>query len=148
MFSLSNLFKLVKKRKVVGRGGSRGGTSGKGHKGQKARSGGSVSPAFEGGQMPLHRRLPKRGFNNYRFRRNVEIVSLNQLEEKFSDGDIVNRDVLIEKGLIKGKEGYVLKVLGGKTLSKKLNITADAFSSSAQSKITELGGEAALTKKG
>jgi len=147
MFKLSNLFKLVKKRKTVGRGGSRGGTSGKGNKGQKARSGGYVPPAFEGGQMPLHRRLPKRGFNNYRFKKDVEIVGLDDLETRFESGDVINKSVLIEKGLIQGKAGFTVKVLGGKGLTKKLNITADAFSISAEAKIKELGGEVRLTQE-
>jgi len=78
---LSSLIALVKRAKRIGRGGGRGGTSGKGHKGQKARSGGGVGPVFEGGQMPLTRRMPKRGFNNARFRKPVETVSLGSLED-------------------------------------------------------------------
>lgn len=145
MFKLNNLFKLVKKRKTVGRGGSRGGTSGKGHKGQKARSGGSVGPSFEGGQMPFSRRLPKRGFNNKRFQRDIEIVGLDQLEKKFANGDTVNKELLIEKGLIKGRSGASVKILGGKTLTKKLTVVADAFSGSALETIKKMGGEATLT---
>lgn len=147
MFKLSSLLKIIKKRKTVGRGGSRGGTSGKGHKGQKARSGGSVHPSFEGGQMPISRRLPKRGFNNKRFQRDIEIVGLDQLEKKFSNGDVVTKDVLVEKGLIKGRPGALVKILGGKTFSKKLNVVADAFSSTASEAIKKMGGEATLTSE-
>ncbi|MGB8367244.1 MAG: 50S ribosomal protein L15, partial [Candidatus Babeliales bacterium] len=98
MFRLENLVPLGKKRKRVGRGGSRGGTSGKGHKGQKARSGGGIAPAFEGGQMPLHRRLPKRGFTNARFKKVIEIVNLKHLDKIFNEGETVSKKILIEKG--------------------------------------------------
>lgn len=147
MFKLSNLFKLIKKRKTIGRGGSRGGTSGKGNKGQKARSGGSVHPSFEGGQMPLSRRVPKRGFNNKRFQTEIEIVGLDQLEKKFSNGDLVTRETLVEKGLIKGNKGAIVKILGGKNLTKKLNVVADSFSGSASEIIKRLGGEAQVTQR-
>jgi len=144
MFKLNNLFKLVKKRKTIGRGGSRGGTSGKGSKGQKARSGGSVHPVFEGGQMPMSRRLPKRGFNNKRFQKDIEIIGLDQLEIKFNNGDVIDKSVLAERGLIKGRTGSLLKVLGGKSFTKKLTVKADAFSGSALETIKRLGGEATL----
>lgn len=147
MFKLSNLFKLIKKRKTIGRGGSRGGTSGKGGKGQTARSGGSIHPSFEGGQMPLSRRLPKRGFNNKRFRKDIEIVGLDQLEKKFNNGDSVTREALIEKGLIKGRPGSSVKILGGKTLSKKFSVVADAFSGAASETIQKFGGEVILTNE-
>lgn len=147
MFKLSNLLKILKKRKTIGRGGSRGGTSGKGHKGQKARSGGSVNPVFEGGQMPISRRVPKRGFNNKRFQKDIEIVGLDQLEKKFSNGDVVNKESLVEKGLIKGRSGALVKILGGKTFTKKLNVVADAFSGTALETIKKLGGEATLTSE-
>ncbi|MCX5922243.1 MAG: 50S ribosomal protein L15, partial [Candidatus Dependentiae bacterium] len=122
---LNNLSPLVKKRKRVGRGGKLGGTSGKGHKGQKARSGGYVRIGFEGGQMPLFRRLPKRGFNNFNFKDNFVIVNLEQIENGFDAGAIVNKEALVEKGIIKahkGKKGLMLKVLGHGELSKKLTI--------------------------
>lgn len=155
MFRLDKLEPLVKKRKRVGRGGSRGGTSGKGHKGQKARSGGSVSVGFEGGQMPLYRRLPKRGFTNARFKRDVVIVSLDQLDKKFNEGDTVTISNLVEKRIIKIKRtkkelketGVLTKILGKGSISKKLTVHADAFSASAKQAIENAGGQAVLTTK-
>lgn len=142
MYELHSLVKTVKKRKTVGRGGSRGGTSGKGTKGQNARSGGRVGPIFEGGQMPLHRRLPKRGFNNARFRQDWEIVSLKSIEDRFEAGSTINKAVLIERGLISGK-GFV-KVLGGHQLTKKFDVAVEACSKSAIEAITKLGGNVSL----
>lgn len=144
MFKLNELKKLVKKRKTIGRGGSRGGTSTKGHKGQKARSGGSIGPAFEGGQMPIQRRLPKRGFNNHRFQKDIEIISLEKIQSKFNDGDLVNKASLKEKGLTRG--AALLKVLDSKDFTKKIKIEADAFSKSAFDSIKNAGGEALLIK--
>lgn len=114
---LSGLTSLGKKRKRVGRGGSRGGTSGKGTKGQKARSGGSVHPRFEGGQMPLTRRIPKRGFTNAAFKKIYEIISLDQLDKYFVDGATVNKESLKDFGIIKGNG--LLKVLANGELNKK-----------------------------
>lgn len=153
MLQLNNLSTLVKKRKTVGRGGSRGGTSGKGGKGQTARSGGSTRPGFEGGQMPLFRRLPKRGFNNYEFAKHIEIVNLGDISAHFNDGDKVTKQLLFEKGLLKIKKGLVrkqviyVKVLGNGTLTKKLSIEADAFSASALEAIVKHGGEALVIKE-
>lgn len=151
MLQLNNLKSLVKKRKRVGRGGSRGGTAGKGHKGQKARSGGYVSPKFEGGQMPLYRRLPKRGFNNKDFQQAVEIINLQQLNDSFENGARVDLQALIEKGLVRVKKGVSgltqLKVLGKGTLAKKLVVVADSFSKSALEAINNLGGEAQIIKE-
>ena len=141
MFQLNNLTPLLKKRKRVGRGGSRGGTSGKGHKGQRARTSGNVAPGFEGGQMPISRRLPKRGFNNKNFKKVFEIVSLEKLEKLFNDGDQINQLALIEKGIIKGKSTSYLKILGGFDLSKKFIISANAFSKSAIEAINKAGGK-------
>jgi len=138
MFQLNNLAPLVKKRKRVGRGGKLGGTSGRGHKGQKARSGGSVAPGFEGGQMPMARRMPKRGFNNKRFAKTYQVINLDYLETKFSDNENIN---LFE---IKSKKFDFIKVLGTGTLTKKLIIQANAFSESAKTAITKAGGEAKL----
>jgi len=146
MLQLNKLTPTCKKKKRRGRGGSRGGTSGKGHKGQKARSGPKISAGFEGGQMPLIRRLPKRGFNNKRFATDVKIISLNRLNELFNDGDKVDKQILIEKGIFRGVKKFDLKVLDGE-LSKKLTIVADAFSKSASKKITDLGGQAQLLKE-
>jgi len=150
MFQLNKLNPLVKKRKRVGRGGKLGGTSGKGHKGQKARSGGYVRIGFEGGQMPLYRRLPKRGFNNHNFKDVFVIVNLKQLNDAFQANDVINKDSLVEKGLIKahkGKQGVLLKVLGNGKLSKKFTIHADAFSKAALKAIGDCGGEARVTRE-
>ena len=144
---LSNLSSLGKKRKRIGRGGSRGGTSGRGSKGQKARSGPSIGVLFEGGQTPLTRRLPKRGFNNKRFETAYEIVNLSRLSEVFNADQDVNRDLLIEIGLIAGKSGTFLKILGNGSIDKKLNVQADAFSKSAKEAIEKVGGKALLTKE-
>jgi len=140
MLQLNNLVKLTKKRKRVGRGGSRGGTSCRGGKGQNARSGGGVRRGFEGGQMPIFRRLPKRGFSNTPFAEKVDIVTLRQIESFVNEGDVVTKDLLVEKRLL--KKGWLLKVLATGTLSKKVTIEADAFSNGAIEAITRVGGEA------
>lgn len=151
--ALHELAKLTKKRKRVGRGGKLGGTSGKGHKGQKARSGGYVRIGYEGGQMPLYRRLPKRGFNNTEFSKIVKIVNIEDLERVFENGAEVTRETLIEKGLIKvgnsvKKADQVhVKVLGSGKLTKKLNVLADAYSESAAKAIQDNGGQARINKE-
>lgn len=147
MFSLNQIAPLVKKRKRVGRGGSRGGTSGKGHKGQKARSGGSPRPGFEGGQMPIYRRLPKHGFTNAPFKRVVEIVNFTQLTS-FDDGAEITRELLMEQGIIKPRKNkpFLLKVLGNGLLEKKLTIIADLFSAKALEAIEKTGGKAIIKK--
>ena len=127
----------------VGRGigSGNGKTSGKGHKGQNARSGGGVRPGFEGGQMPLIRRIPKRGFNNH-FRKIYSIVNLSVLEG-FEVNSVVDMEVLNEKGLIKVLKGSVgLKVLGNGTLTKALTVKALSFSASAKEAIEKAGGKA------
>jgi len=141
MFKLNDLTPLVKKRKRVGRGGSRGGTCGAGHKGQKARTSGEVRPGFEGGQMPISRRLPKRGFNNKRFKKEFEIVNIEQLETSFEAGDNITRELLVEKGIIKGRTKTLLKVLGGSELTKKFVVSANSFSKSALEAINKVGGK-------
>ena len=128
-------------RKRLGRGigSGLGKTSGKGHKGQWARSGGGVRPGFEGGQMPLIRRVPKRGFNNH-FKKVYSIVNLSVLEG-FEANSVIDMDVLNEKGLIKVIKGSVgLKVLGNGTLSKALTVKAACFSASAKDAIEKAGG--------
>lgn len=147
MLSLSKLSRLVKKRKRVGRGGSRGGTSGRGHKGQKARSGGSVRIGFEGGQMPLLRRLPKRGFRNVRFEKKYIAVGLDRIAQLFGTDTDVTPSLLIEKGVVspekslKGRKGLRIKVLSGKlVIPKGLTITAHAFSKSALKMIEKSNG--------
>jgi large subunit ribosomal protein L15 len=153
MVELHNLKSLVKKRKRVGRGGSRGGTAGKGNKGQKARSGGFIRIGFEGGQMPLYRRLPKRGFNNTQFQQEIRVVNLSDLERSFEAGDTVTKDALIEKGVINsrksivGHENLVVKILGDGELTKKLTVVADSFSEKASQIIVQCGGEARLNKE-
>ena len=130
----------AKTRKRVGRGAGSGlgKTSGKGHKGQNARSGGGVRPGFEGGQLPLFRRLSKRGFNNYNFRTVYATVNVGDLE-RFEEGTTVTKELLIEVGLVK-KELDGIKVLGNGELTKKLTVKADKFSSTAKAKIENVGG--------
>lgn len=130
-----------KKPKRVGRGigSGHGKTSTRGHKGQKARSGGGVRPGFEGGQMPLHRRLPKRGFVNI-FAKEYAIVNVQTLNDKFNDGDVVTPDVLLERKIIKDiKDG--VKILGDGELTKNLTVKANKFSEGAVKKIQEAGGK-------
>lgn len=147
MFRLDTLEQIKKPRKRRGRGGSRGGTSGRGHKGQKARSGGSVHPRFEGGQMPLHRRLPKRGFTNARFAKDVIAINVSLLDS-FDEGTEITKQLLLDTNVIKSRKSkneFVLKILGAGDLTKKLVVHADAFSKSASDIITQAGGEAHLT---
>ncbi|MBK1834691.1 50S ribosomal protein L15 [Roseibacillus ishigakijimensis] len=127
------------KRLGKGESSGLGKTSGKGHKGQKARSGGTIRPGFEGGQMPLHRRLPKRGFNNYNFRDKIAPVNLARIEEKFEDGETVNEESLRARRLVKGVYDGV-KVLGTGEITKKLTFQVDAVSASAREKIEKAGG--------
>ena len=125
-------------RRGRGHGSGNGKTAGKGHKGQKARSG-APRPGFEGGQMPLYRRLPKRGFTN---RNTKEIVSINlEVLERFENGATVSVETLIEQGIVKNPRDGV-KILGRGELTKKLNVQANAFSASAKEKIEALGGTA------
>jgi large subunit ribosomal protein L15 len=126
------------KRLGCGESSGHGKTSGKGHKGQKARSGGSIRLGFEGGQMPLIRRLPKRGFNNAAFKTRYALVNLDELEV-FDAGSEINEQLLREKGLISGKSDG-LKILGRGELTKKLKVEADKFSESARHKIEQAGG--------
>ena len=129
----------VGKRKGRGAGTGNGKTAGRGHKGQKARSGGGVRVGFEGGQMPLARRVPKRGFNNI-FAKPLEIINLSALNA-FNDGDTVTAQVLLDKGILsKCPNGY--KVLGNGKITKKLTVEASAFSKSAQEAIEAAGGKA------
>ncbi len=132
----------AKKRRRVGRGqgSGLGTTAGKGNKGQQSRSGGKTYPGFEGGQMPLYRRLPGRGFSNAIFRKEWQIVNLEQVEGKFSAGDVVDGPSLVAKGLVKKAEGLV-KVLGGGELTVSLTFQVDAVSASARAKIEKAGGK-------
>ena len=130
------------RKKVVGRGSGSGlgKTSGRGQKGQKARSGGSINPVFEGGQLPLYRRLPKRGFSNHRFKIEYAIINVSDLNV-FKDGDVVTPALLKEKGIVK-KQNDGIKVLGEGKLERKLTIQAHKFSKSALDKISESGSKA------
>ena len=126
-------------RKGRGAGSGNGKTAGKGHKGQNARSGGGVRPGFEGGQLPLYRKLPKRGFNNYRFAKQYAIVNVQALN-KFEDGAEVDVAALLAAGVIsKALDG--IKVLGEGELTKKLTVKAAVFSASAKEKIEAVGGK-------
>ena len=126
-------------RRGRGHGSGNGKTAGKGHKGQKARSGGSIRPGFEGGQMPLQRQIPKRGFKNI-FATQYAIVNVGDLEI-FENGTVVNEQTLVEAGLLK-KTLDGVKVLGNGELTKQLNVEVAAFSESAKQKIEEVGGKA------
>ncbi len=147
MTQLSNLTELTKSRKRVGRGGKRGGTSGKGGKGQKQRSGAKIGIIFEGGQMPLTRRLPKRGFNNKAFATEVEVVNLEHLENFFDNGTVITKELLQERGLISRSKQAQVKILGRGALSKKFTVHADAFSKSAEEAIKNKGGEVHVIKE-
>ena len=129
----------VDKRKGRGHATGNGKTAGRGHKGQKARSGGGTRIGFEGGQMPLARRIPKRGFNNI-FAKPLEAINVSALE-KFEDGAEVTVNDLLEKGILSKCE-YGVKILGNGSLTKKLTVKANAFSESAKAKIEEAGGKA------
>ncbi len=131
----------TKKKRIVGRGRSSGAgkTSGRGHKGQNARSGGGVRLGFEGGQMPLYRRVASRGFSNHPFKNEYVVVNLSSLEKCYSDGDTVSLDSLVEKGLVKKSEAWV-KILGEGELTKKLEIRIPKVSAQAKKLIEQVGG--------
>ena len=141
---LENLSRTPERKatKRVGRGAGSGmgKTSTRGENGQKSRSGASISAWFEGGQSPLYRRIPKRGFNNARFRTEFATINLSDLN-KFNDGDVVTPEVLKEKGIVK-KQLCGIKVLANGTLEKKLTVKAQRFSSAAVTKIENAGGTA------
>ena len=127
------------KRLGQGIGSGNGKTAGKGHKGDKARTGGGVKPGFEGGQMPLTRRTPKRGFNNYRFAKVFQPVNLDVLEKKFNAGAEIDAEVLFNARVIR-KKNIPVKILARGELSKALKIKAAAFSAEAAKKIEAVGG--------
>ena len=141
LFELSPADGSVKDVKRIGRGhgSGNGKTAGKGHKGQKARSGGGVRPGFEGGQMPMTRRIPKRGFNNI-FATKYSTVNVSDLD-KFVDGTVVDAELLAASGLVKNTANGV-KILGNGELTKNLTVKASAFSASAKEKIEKAGGKA------
>jgi large subunit ribosomal protein L15 len=123
-----------------GAGSGNGKTAGKGHKGQNARSGGGVRPGFQGGQLPLYRKLPKRGFHN-KFGVTYAVVNVDDLDKKFEDGATVTPVELIEYGIIK-KSGDGIKIMGSRELTKKLTVQASKFTASAKEKIEAAGGKA------
>lgn len=137
-----------KRRKRVGRGESsgKGKTCGRGHKGSQSRSGGAVRPLTEGGQMPLFRRMPKRGFSNVKFRTEYEIVNLGRLNERFRDGETVDIDVLRKLRLVQAAKPLV-RILGKGTLDKKLTVEAHAFSRKAKEAIERAGGAVRLIER-
>ncbi len=145
-FTLKAPYGANKKKKIVGRGSSSGlgTTAGKGNKGQQSRSGGKVYVGFEGGQMPLYRRIARRGFSNYWFKKDVAIVNLIDLEAKFADGDTVNKDTLVLKGLV-SKSDKLIKILANGEVTKKLNVTVNKISSSAKEKLEKAGGTVTVT---
>ena len=126
-------------RKGRGAGSGNGKTAGKGHKGQNARSGGGVRPGFEGGQLPLYRKLPKRGFNNFRFGKKYAVINVQSLN-KFNDGEVVDAAALLALGVINTVFDGV-KILGEGELTKKLTVKAAVFSASAKEKIEAVGGK-------
>ena len=140
--SLYPNYGATKSRKRVGRGpgSGLGKTSGKGHKGQNARSGGGVRPGFEGGQLPLFRRLPKRGFTNAMFKTRYAVINLSDLN-KFENDAVITPELLKEMGLVKNQLNGI-KVLGNGTLEKKVIVKANKFSSVAKEQIEKLGGKA------
>ena len=142
LHELQPAYGSVKDVKRIGRGhgSGNGKTAGKGHKGQKARSGGSIRPGFEGGQMPLQRRMPKRGFNHI-FAKEYAAVNISELEKRFESGAVIDAAALIESGAIKdAKDG--VKILGNGELTKSLTVKAAKFTAAAQEKIEKAGGKA------
>ena len=142
LHELSPIAGSTKEVKRIGRGigSGQGKTAGKGHKGQKARAGRGMRLGFEGGQMPLQRRIPKRGFNNI-FAKDIVSVNVSSLEKAFNDGDIVDAAALKNAGIIK-KELDGVKILGNGEISKKLTVKVNAYSESAKQKIETAGGKA------
>ena len=127
------------KRLGKGESSGLGKTSGRGHKGQRSRSGGSIRPVFEGGQMPLFRRLPKKGFSNAAFHKNYAVINVATLEQRCEDGAEVTEETLLAAGLVKGR-WHGIKILGNGDLSKKLTVKVDKVSTSAREKIEKAGG--------
>ncbi|GHU46192.1 50S ribosomal protein L15 [Spirochaetia bacterium] len=129
-----------KRKRIVGRGqgSGRGTTAGKGNKGQQSRSGGKTYLGFEGGQMPLYRKLAHRGFSNYPFKQHFSVINVGDIERHYNDGETVDLESLHQKGLIKKTE--LIKILGDGELTKKLDVKIAFVSSSAKEKITKVGG--------
>jgi len=145
LHNLSNVKGAVHRKKRVGcgEGSGHGKTSGSGGKGQKGRSGGSIRPGFEGGQMPLYRKLPHRGFNNYEFRTSYAVVNVGDLAKLDAKVTDVNAEVLAKAGIIR-PDVTMLKVLGDGEISRALKVTAQKFTGSAKAKIEKAGGSATV----
>ncbi len=141
-FNLSAPKGANKKKRIVGRGSSsgRGTTAGRGNKGQQSRSGGKVYVGFEGGQMPLFRRIARRGFSNSPFKKEYLVLNLCDLELKYADGETVNVKTLSEKGMINKNAKPLLKILSNGDVTKKLTVEADKISATAKEKIEKAGG--------
>jgi large subunit ribosomal protein L15 len=137
-----------KKKRIVGRGSSsgRGTTAGRGNKGQQSRSGGKTYVGFEGGQMPLYRRIAQRGFSNYPFKKEYACFNVSELESKFSAGETVDKKSLILKGML-GKADLLVKILGDGDLTKKLTVHVDKVSKSAKEKIEKAGGSVTVAQE-
>ena len=137
-----------KKPKRVGRGSSSGlgSTAGKGNKGQQSRSGGKTYVGFEGGQMPLYRRIAMKGFSNYPFKKEYVCINLDQLDAKFNDGETVDKAALAAKGFISKKSSSLVKVLGNGDIAKKLTVIVDKVSASAKEKIEKAGGSVSIVE--
>ncbi len=134
-----------KRKRIVGRGqgSGRGTTAGKGNKGQQSRSGGKTYVGFEGGQMPLYRRLAHRGFSNYPFKKTFQVINLGEIQKRYADGETVSVETLIQKGLI--KSSVPVKILGDGEFTRKLTIDAVAVSASAKEKVEKAGGSIAVS---
>ena len=131
------------KKTIVGRGSSsKGRTCGRGNNGQNSRSGGGVRPGFEGGQMPLYRRVARRGFSNYPFKKEYVVINVSLLNEKFDDGATIDREALIAKGFVSKHNKALIKILGTGDVTKKFTVAVDKVSESAKAKIEKAGGEA------
>jgi large subunit ribosomal protein L15 len=135
--------KKARKRIGRGHGSGQGKTAGKGHNGQKSRRGATIPFGFEGGQMPLIRRVPKRGFSNCPFKKEFTVVNLSRLDAKFNDGDNVTPETLMEKGIVK-KLNDGIKILANGELTKKLNVSAHKVSEGAKAKIEAAGGQVSI----
>jgi large subunit ribosomal protein L15 len=137
-----------KKPKRVGRGSSSGlgSTAGKGNKGQQSRSGGKTYVGFEGGQMPLYRRIAMKGFSNYPFKKEYVCINLDQLDAKFNDGETVDKAALAAKGFISKKSSSLVKILGNGDVAKKLTVIVDKVSASAKEKIEKAGGSVSIVE--
>jgi large subunit ribosomal protein L15 len=146
---ITNAIGAHKRRKRVGRGecSGLGKTSGRGNKGCQSRAGGGTRPLHEGGQMPIFRRLPKRGFSNVVFSRRYEILNIKQLEERFNDGDKADLAAMRQMRLLRAEPGTPVKILGYGTLTKKLTVAAHAFSPKAREAIEQAGGKVELLER-